>query len=34
VRGVDPAPYLIESARIAKLTGGDEHLMAWHVKRE
>jgi hypothetical protein len=26
--------YLIEAARIAKLTGGDEHLMPWDFKRE
>ncbi len=27
--GVDPAAYLIEAARVAKLTDGDEHLMPW-----
>jgi transposase len=32
--GIDPAAYLIEAARIAKLTGGDEHLMPWDFKRE
>jgi hypothetical protein len=33
-RGVDPAPYLIEAARIAKLSVGDQHLMPWDFKRE
>jgi transposase len=27
--GVDPAAYLIEAARVAKLSGGNEYLMPW-----
>ena len=27
--GLDPAAYLVEAARVAKLSGGDAHLMPW-----
>ena len=32
--GVDPAAYLIEAAKIAKLSDGDQHLMPWDFKPE
>jgi hypothetical protein len=32
--GVDPAAYLIEAARIAKRSGGDQHLMPWDSRPE